>query len=40
MEQSIRKVRPVFEAASMTLLLATALVAAVAVNVLLLCKHF
>jgi hypothetical protein len=40
MEQSIRKVRPLFEAASMTLLLAVALVAAVAVNVLLLCAHF
>ena len=40
MEQSIRKVRPLFEAASMTLMLAVALVAAVAVNVLLLCTHF
>jgi len=40
MEQSIRKVRPLFEAASMTLLLAMALVAAVAVNVLLLCTHY
>jgi hypothetical protein len=40
MEQSIRKVRPLFEAASMTFVLAMALVAAVAVNVLLLCTHF
>jgi hypothetical protein len=39
MEQSIRKVRPLNEAAPMSLLLAIALVAAVCVNVLLLCTH-
>jgi len=40
MEQSIRKVRPPNEAASMSFMLAIALVAAVGVNLLLLCTHF
>jgi hypothetical protein len=40
MEQSIRKVRPLNEAASMSFMLAIALVAAVCVNVFLLCAHF
>jgi len=39
MEQSIRKVRPLEEAASMSLILSIALVAAVCVNVLLLYTH-